>query len=628
MLPSLAVFSCAPSLQSCKGIHDEAHRVDTIYAPITFIGKVGENDAFREVYGVVSDGSLDSDKQKADLAWLAGALPAWFNEWGNIREMHRPSAVGKGIELTDMGNGQWQLRARIVDENAIKLVDNSIYQGYSIGVIWPKLAKDATAPGGRIVGGEIVEVSLVDRPSNTNSKFVIAKAAIPHKDGEPKTPPKGFPQQVDTDHYADPANKSWPIDSDKRIHSAVSYYNAGGKAKDPYNADEWATIGKRIAAAANKAFGGGYALEGGKITTPSDKKFADVADKLTAHLTKGEPNQDQADVFEVLKLNELDDAQLFLFMANLTRYAMIRRLHEEAEPNQALEYFMQQLGQIYDYFMQCSQNEYSEAWSYLSGQIIQQLLTSHTLGQTIADAAAGIDQQAEAGARTDGVALKYGKTLSQKSMSALRDSHDALTKMTDGALCTDYVNANLGGGPDGTGGGQNADQEVEMTTKEIEAMVAKAASAAAEAALAKQAAAATTALGQAGETPTVPHGTQAPGQTAPPAQTAPEPGQIVASEIPDFTELLKQALAPVLEQNADLAKRLSGIEERASDEGPLVTAMQKQLSKSVRSARAEELDALIADREERVRRHPDPAMRALAAAELAKFSAERSVLSA
>ena len=591
--------------------------MDTIYAPISFISKSGDADQHREVYGIVSDGSLDSDKQKADLKWLAAALPAWFNEWGNIREMHRPSAVGKGIELTDLGN-QWQLRARVVDKAAIEKVDAGIYQGYSIGVIWPKVTKDASAPGGRIVGGEIVEVSLVDRPSNTNSKFVIAKAAIPHKDGEPESPPKGFPQSVDTDHYADPENHSWPIDTDARIHSAVSYFNAGGEAKDPYNADEWATIGKRIAAAANKAFGKGYTFENGKITTPSDAKFAAVADVLTAHLTKGEPNQAQVDVFEALKLNELDDAQLFLFLANVTRYAMIRRLHEEAEPDQSLEYFMQQLGQIYDYFMQCSQNEYNEAWSYLSGQIIQQLLTSHTLGQTIADAAAGLDQQAEAGARTDGVAIgKVGRTYSAKTMGSLKDSHDALAKMTSGGMCTDYITANQGGGPDGTGGGPNADQEVEMTTKEIEAMVTKAAEAAAEkaaaAVLEKQAKPETLTA------PAVPQGTQAAGQDAPPAQ-------IVASEIPDFTELLKQALAPVLEQNVELQKRLVSIEERASDEGPLVAAMQKQLSKSVRSARAEELDNLIADREERVRRHPDPSMRALAAAELAKFSAERATI--
>lgn len=92
--------------------------------------------------------------------------------------------------------------------------------------------------------------------------------AVAVKDDAPKSPPKGYP--ADNSKYGDPTNYKYPIDTDARIHAAIAYYNHDGQqAAGGYDDAEWASIGRRIVAAANKAFGDGYSLEGGKIKTPS-----------------------------------------------------------------------------------------------------------------------------------------------------------------------------------------------------------------------------------------------------------------------------------------------------------------------------------------------------------------------
>jgi hypothetical protein len=97
---------------------------------------------------------------------------------------------------------------------------------------------------------------------------LIAYRAVAVKEGAPKSPPAGFP--TDTSKYADSTNYKYPIDTDARIHAAVAYFNHDGQREaGNYTTDEWATIGRKIAAAANKAFGDGYSFANGKIVTPA-----------------------------------------------------------------------------------------------------------------------------------------------------------------------------------------------------------------------------------------------------------------------------------------------------------------------------------------------------------------------
>lgn len=130
------------------------------------------------VEGIATSPDLDLDQQVCDPVWLKSAMPDWF-KWGNIREQHGPNAAGTGTELEQQDGDRWHLKSIVVDPIAQKKVETKVYKGYSIGIKDPRVVKDAAAPGGRIVGGSIVEVSLVDRPCNPVATLALTKAAKP-----------------------------------------------------------------------------------------------------------------------------------------------------------------------------------------------------------------------------------------------------------------------------------------------------------------------------------------------------------------------------------------------------------------------------------------------------------------
>ena len=151
------------------------HIIHTYLGGLT--AKRGE-DGFLRVKGIATDETLDLDEQICDSEWLKSAMPAWMSV-GNIREMHQSKAIGKAVEMEESGTG-FVVTAKIVDEQAAKMVEEDIYTGFSIGIKGARIVKDANAPGGRIVGGKIVELSLVDRPANPSAVIEIAKSV----DGE------------------------------------------------------------------------------------------------------------------------------------------------------------------------------------------------------------------------------------------------------------------------------------------------------------------------------------------------------------------------------------------------------------------------------------------------------------
>ena len=67
--------------------------------------------------------------------------------------------------------------AHVVDPVSVKKVDAGVLRGFSIGIKSPRVVRDAKAANGRIIDGQIVEVSLVDRPANPNCQLVLAKSA-------------------------------------------------------------------------------------------------------------------------------------------------------------------------------------------------------------------------------------------------------------------------------------------------------------------------------------------------------------------------------------------------------------------------------------------------------------------
>lgn len=147
-----------------------------VYAEIVKHERTPDGDLL--VTGRATGPDLDHDRQICDEKWLKGAMPDWFT-WANVREQHGSTAAGVGQEIAALPDGGWQLKSLITDPVSAHKVETRTLKGYSIGIHQAQVIKDAAAPGGRIVGGQIVEISLVDRPANPSCSITLAKAFRP-----------------------------------------------------------------------------------------------------------------------------------------------------------------------------------------------------------------------------------------------------------------------------------------------------------------------------------------------------------------------------------------------------------------------------------------------------------------
>jgi len=147
---------------------------------ITYVG-IGDltykeaEDGSLYVYGLATDPTLDLDQQICDPGWLKSAMPQWFKTGANVREQHSSIAAGVGIELNADGE-KWMLKSEVVDPVTQAKVRKGVLKGYSIGIKQAQVMKSDEAPNGVITGGQIVEISLVDRPANSNARIEIAKS--------------------------------------------------------------------------------------------------------------------------------------------------------------------------------------------------------------------------------------------------------------------------------------------------------------------------------------------------------------------------------------------------------------------------------------------------------------------
>lgn len=155
------------------------------WAPIIKSEKTA--DGTLRVTGKAADSSVDRDYQIADEAWLDKAMGAWYSEvdGGNIREQHDGKrAVGTAVEYRKGDDGGHYITAEIVDPLTIAKIDKRVLKGFSWSARNARVTVDKAAAGGRIVDGQIYEVSVVDRPANPACQFTIAKADGPDGDGE------------------------------------------------------------------------------------------------------------------------------------------------------------------------------------------------------------------------------------------------------------------------------------------------------------------------------------------------------------------------------------------------------------------------------------------------------------
>ena len=138
-----------------------------------------KDPSVRYVYGKVTDGSVDNDDQIVDPAFARKALAEWYETGANVRQMHSTNLppAGKGVLLESKGSDGEYVRTKVIEPVAVRLVDEGVYSGYSVGISRPRIDRDVKARNGRIVAGKIVEISLVDRPALPTAKFAVLKLA-------------------------------------------------------------------------------------------------------------------------------------------------------------------------------------------------------------------------------------------------------------------------------------------------------------------------------------------------------------------------------------------------------------------------------------------------------------------
>lgn len=155
---------------------DDPHQFARVSIPILKFEEADDGAVY--VYGKATDATLDRDEQIIDPEFAAKSLAHWFESGANVRVMHSPSLypAGKGVELVSGDDGQW-LKSRIVEPTAVRLVKEQVLTAYSVGIAQPQIIRDTVAKRGRVVGGETVEVSLVDRPANPSCGVMLAKMA-------------------------------------------------------------------------------------------------------------------------------------------------------------------------------------------------------------------------------------------------------------------------------------------------------------------------------------------------------------------------------------------------------------------------------------------------------------------
>ena len=148
--------------------------------PVTRVEKSTEaGDDAVYMYGKATGDDLDLDGQIIDKDFAREAIKGWFTTGANVRSMHSKALhpAGKGVELEEKDDG-FYVKSRISEPVAMKLALDGVYSYYSVGIGGGvQIVKDASARNGRIVGGSMVELSLVDRGANATCRASVLKMA-------------------------------------------------------------------------------------------------------------------------------------------------------------------------------------------------------------------------------------------------------------------------------------------------------------------------------------------------------------------------------------------------------------------------------------------------------------------
>lgn len=155
------------------------------------IAKVEEqDDGSIKVFGVASAPVRDSHGEVVTADAMAKAIDGYM-AFPAVREMHDATkAAGRALELGVDDDGVTNIVAHVVDPLAITKVKSKVYAGFSIGArVKKRNGLDRTI----IEDIDLVEVSLVDRPSCPDATVSLWKADVAE-------------EEQNSDHGAQPAD--------------------------------------------------------------------------------------------------------------------------------------------------------------------------------------------------------------------------------------------------------------------------------------------------------------------------------------------------------------------------------------------------------------------------------------
>jgi HK97 family phage prohead protease len=297
----------------------------------------------RYVEGYATAEVVDKQGDLVPFEEAVRAFDEFVRTSGAVREMHQPRAVGRVVAWKALPDEKkiWvrvYVSATPDGQSVLQKIKEGILRGFSIaGQVLSSTFKHVGDEAVRVLEKiRIHELSIVDNPANPLARITLVKAnydvdsdpveeepplikelifgspdefddldeemakrmtdeekarleevlrargrkvGISRKEGEPLTPPKGYPK--DPRLYADPANWSWPVDNPGRARAAIAYYNAG-KGRDVYTDAEWKRLGRRIARMAGKILDRRYRLEGDRIVSDEEKVLKALSDAISA----------------------------------------------------------------------------------------------------------------------------------------------------------------------------------------------------------------------------------------------------------------------------------------------------------------------------------------------------------
>lgn len=137
-----------------------------------------------EFTGVMTSETPDDSQEVIDLPGSRDYIEAWSQStykrskgksFGNVREMHGLSAVGKltAAPVFDMDRRTVTVQGVIVDPIAKRKTEEGVYLGLSIGGRYVKRSRHPTLPGITQYVADPTEVSLVDTPCNPDAEMQL-----------------------------------------------------------------------------------------------------------------------------------------------------------------------------------------------------------------------------------------------------------------------------------------------------------------------------------------------------------------------------------------------------------------------------------------------------------------------